>query len=128
LIEGEIRQSTLDRERYHLRATLKLAEHGPLDLRKLTPAFAGKLYDQRSGAVDTHRNGLSVAKAFGAWYVTKSWLRANPFAGSCRTWSGWPGGGCQPRHCSRTRRRASGRRTGHASRSPGSASSPGCHK
>jgi hypothetical protein len=81
LTEGEIRQSTLDRERYHLRATLKLAEHGPLDLRKLTPAFAGKLYDQRSGAVDTHRNGLSVAKAFGAWCVAKGLAPGQPVRG-----------------------------------------------
>ena len=38
--------------------------------------------DQRTGAVDTHRNGLSVAKAFGAWCVKRGCVRANPFATS----------------------------------------------
>jgi integrase/recombinase XerC len=80
MIEGELRPSTLERIRYHLRSMLKLATKGHLDMRKLTPAYAERLYDDRTGAVDTHRNGLSVAKAFGAWCVKRGWLRVNPFA------------------------------------------------
>lgn len=78
--EGEIRASSLTRTRYHLRAMLKLDTRGHFDLRKLTATYAERLYGERTGAVDTHRNGLSVAKAFGAWCVKRGWLRANPFA------------------------------------------------
>lgn len=78
--ERELRASTVERDRYHLRAMLKIKEHGQFDLRKLTPRFAGQLYDARAGAVDTHRNGLSVCKAFGAWLVKQGWLPADPFA------------------------------------------------
>ena len=81
MTEGELRTSTVEREGYHLRATLKLAEHNPLDLRKLNAKLAARLYDERAGAVNTHRNGLSVARAFGAWCVAQGWLQANPFAG-----------------------------------------------
>lgn len=66
MTEGELRPTTLERLRYHLQSVLQLAAHGYFDLRKLTPAYAERLYDARRGAVDTHRNGLSVAKAFGA--------------------------------------------------------------
>jgi integrase/recombinase XerC len=79
--EGELRPSTLERVRYHLRSTLRLETQGHHDLRKLTPAYAEQLYDARHGAVDTHRNGLSVAKSFGAWCVKHGWLRENPFVG-----------------------------------------------
>lgn len=79
--ERELREVTVDRERYHLRAMLKVKEHGQLDLRKLTPRLAVQFYDARAGAVDTHRNGLSVCKAFGAWLVKQGWLAANPFDG-----------------------------------------------
>lgn len=79
--EREITQMAVDRYEFHLRKTLKLSENGGLDLRRLTPNFARKLYDQRGGAVDTHRNGLSVAKAFGASCVARGWLKVNPFAG-----------------------------------------------
>jgi len=41
---------------------------------------AARLYNECFGAVDTHRNGLSVAKAFDAWCVAQGWLQANPFA------------------------------------------------
>ena len=78
--EGELRASTVEREGYHLRAMLQLERNGSLDIRRLTPRFADRLYDARSGAVDTHRNGLAVAKAFGAWCVKQSWLRESPFA------------------------------------------------
>lgn len=81
LSEGELRAGTVERDNYHLRSTLKLVDYGRLDLRKLTPAFAARLYDGRKGAVDTHRNGLSVAKAFGAWCAAQGWIKANPFTG-----------------------------------------------
>lgn len=79
--EGELRASTVERDGYHLRSILKLRERGGIDLRQLTPAYAVRLYDERVGAVDTHRNGLAVVKAFGAWCVMRGWLRANPFSG-----------------------------------------------
>lgn len=78
--EGELRESTVERDGFHLRSMLKLDRHGMLDIRRLTPRLAEQLYDDRSGAVDTHRNGLAVAKAFGAWCVKQRWLRENPFA------------------------------------------------
>jgi len=81
VIEHELAAKTLERNRYHLRSILRLATEGHRDLRKLTPAYAEELYDARTGAVDTHRNGLSVAKAFGAWCVRHGWLKVNPFAG-----------------------------------------------
>ena len=77
--EGEIRPSTIERDRYHLRSMLKLSENSGLELRRLTPAFGERLYEARTGAVDTHRNGLNVVRAFGAWCVKQGWLRANPF-------------------------------------------------
>lgn len=79
--EGELRPSTVERDRYHLRSQLKLAKHGQLELRRLTPELAKRLYDARVGAVDTHRNGLAVARAFGAWCVDQRLIRANPFSG-----------------------------------------------
>lgn len=80
IIEGELRASTVEREGYHLRHMLKLHTNGALDLHRLTPKLAERLYDERSGAVDTHRNGLSVCRAFGIWCVKRGWLRVNPFA------------------------------------------------
>lgn len=77
--EGEIRPSTIERDRYHLRSMLKLSENSDLELRRLTPTFGERLYEARTGAVDTHRNGLNVVRAFGAWCVKQGWLRANPF-------------------------------------------------
>ncbi len=78
--EREIRGSTVEREGFHLRSMLALDERGGLDLRKLTPELAQRMYDERSGAVDTHRNGLAVAKAFGCWCTKQGWLPRNPFA------------------------------------------------
>lgn len=83
--EGELRASTVEREGYHLRKMLKLEVdgvqvNGMLDLRRLTSKFARQLYDERAGAVDTHRNGLSVCKAFGRWCSDRGWLPADPFA------------------------------------------------
>lgn len=78
--EGELRTSTVEREAYHLRKMLALEQHGHLDLKRLTPKLAAQLYDARTGAVDTHRNGLSVCKAFGRWCAERGWLPADPFA------------------------------------------------
>ena len=78
--EGELRPRTVERERYHLSSLLQLKRYRTLDIRRLTPRFAERLYDARRGAVDTHRNGLAVAKAFGAWCAKRGWLRENPFA------------------------------------------------
>jgi integrase len=78
--EEELRTSTVEREEYHLRAMLKLDDNGSTDLRKLTTKLARRLYDERAGAVDTHRNGLSVCKAFGRWCAERGWLPADPFS------------------------------------------------
>jgi len=78
--EGELRSSTVEREAFHLRKMLQLEAHGMLDLRRLTPKLAARLYDERAGAVDTHRNGLAVCKAFGRWCAERGWLPADPFA------------------------------------------------
>lgn len=78
--EGELRQSTVTREAFHLRKMLSLDDNGHLDLKRLTPKLAAQLYDARTGAVDTHRNGLSVCKAFGRWCTERGWLPVDPFA------------------------------------------------
>lgn len=79
--EGELRVSTVEREAFHLRKMLKLDdENGHLDLKRLTPKLAARLYDERVGAVDTHRNGLAVCKAFGRWCAERGWLPVDPFA------------------------------------------------
>jgi integrase len=77
---GELRACTVERNGFHLRAMLKLGRHGERDLRVLTPGLGARLYEERTGAVDTHRNGLAVVKSFGAWCVVQGWLKANPFA------------------------------------------------
>lgn len=76
---GELKPPTVERIEYHLHAMLQLEKHGAKDLRALTPRFAARLYEERTGAVDTHRNALSTVKSWGAWLVVKSWLNANPF-------------------------------------------------
>jgi integrase len=78
--EGEIRRSTVEREEAHLHKMLQVDKHGMLDIRRLSPQLAEQLYDERTGAVDTHRNGLAVCKAFGVWCVKRKWLKSNPFA------------------------------------------------
>ena len=78
--EKELRAKTVEREDYHLRRMLQLEVNGMLDLRRLTSKFAERLYDERCGAVDTHRNGLAVCKAFGRWCAKRGWLPADPFA------------------------------------------------
>ena len=78
--EVELSAKTVERDAYHLRSMLKLDKHGALNIRRLTPRFAEQLYDDRTGAVDTHRNALSVARAFGVWCVKQGWLRESPFA------------------------------------------------
>jgi len=78
--EGELRTSTVERQRYHLRQLLSLETNGMLDLKRLTPKLAAQLYDARTGAVDTHRNALSTCRAFGVWCTERGWLPVNPFA------------------------------------------------
>lgn len=78
--EGELRTATVEREGYHLRKMLDVETNGHLDLGRLTQKLAERLYDERTGAVDTHRNGLSVCKAFGRWCAARGWLPSDPFA------------------------------------------------
>lgn len=76
----EISQAHADREHYHLRRILQLARQGGRELRLLTPSWAETLYaESRKGPVDTQRNGLGAAKAFGGWCVSMGWLKVNPF-------------------------------------------------
>lgn len=70
---------------YRLRAffnlgTIETNSGGPLS--RLTPERAQAFYDdlRARSAVDTHRNCLTLAKAFGAWCVKQGWLRENPLA------------------------------------------------
>jgi len=70
---------------YRLRAffalgTIETNSGGPLT--RLTPERAQAFYDalRETSAVDTHRNCLTLAKAFGAWCTKQGWLRANPLA------------------------------------------------
>lgn len=76
-----LKASTTERQRYHLNRLLQLDEHGHHLLSWLTPTVAARLYlESQRGAVDTHRNGLSVARQWGSWLALKGWLRGNPFA------------------------------------------------
>lgn len=77
---GELKACTVERNGYHLRSLLQLDERGARDLRTLTPTAGARLYEERTGAVDTHRNGLAVAKSFGAWCALQGWLKVSPFA------------------------------------------------
>lgn len=70
---------------YRLRAffhlgTIETNSGGPLS--HLTPEHAQALYDamRKTSAVDTHRNCLTLAKAFGTWCVKQGWVKANPLA------------------------------------------------
>lgn len=74
--------STITRARYHLDQLLASASNGGRMLSWLTPRRAAELYAKvRIGAaVDTHRNTLSVGKAFGRFAAERGWLLADPFA------------------------------------------------
>ena len=52
-------------------------------LEDLRERRCAELYDvmTKDAAVDTHRNALAAAKAFGAWCVEQGWIRENPAAG-----------------------------------------------
>lgn len=70
---------------YRLRAffalgTIETNSGGPLS--GLTPERAQAFYDamRSTNAVDTHRNCLTLAKAFGEWCVKQGWLKSNPLA------------------------------------------------
>jgi integrase len=79
----KLRSSTVTRQDYHLRLMLHLSANGPRKIRWLKPARAVELYDRAQvvAAVDTHRNALATAKAFGRWCAKVGWLPADPFAG-----------------------------------------------
>lgn len=75
--------STVTTKRYRLEALLQVADHGSLQLSRLTADRAQRLYDERRAKTraDTHRNELGAAKELGAWCVKQGWLAACPFAG-----------------------------------------------
>lgn len=81
-LDRGLRTSTVTRARYHLERVLGLAANGQRPVTWLTTAKAKSLYlESLSGAsVDTGRNGLAAAKAFGGWLVETGRLRTNPFA------------------------------------------------
>jgi integrase len=75
--------SSIARTRDHLRAILKLDGNGHRPLRWVTPKRAAEFYEaaQPNRAVDTHRNELGCAKAWGKYCVKQGWLTTNPFSG-----------------------------------------------
>jgi integrase len=77
-----LRSSTIERANDHLCRILQLDRIGHKPVRFVTAAKAEELYDQTQAgaAVDTHRNALSAAKAWGKWCKRQGWLPANPFA------------------------------------------------
>jgi hypothetical protein len=42
---------------------LQLDKHGTLNIRRLTPRFAEQFYDDRTEAVDMHRNGSPMVES-----------------------------------------------------------------
>lgn len=77
-----LRSTTITRERYALGAILDMEHRGDDLVRSITPKVGAALYAalQTRSAVDTHRNTLSVAKAWGRWVASKGWLPGDPFA------------------------------------------------
>ena len=88
--DGGLRPSTVARAEFHLRRffelddkdvdrTIPYARPGGL-LDDLRARRCSELYAKPRGEVevDTHRNALAAAKAFGAWCVEQTWLRDNP--------------------------------------------------
>jgi integrase len=93
MLERGLRPSTVTRAEFHLRRffelddkegdrTIPFGQPGGL-LDDLRPSRCADLYAKLRGEVevDTHRNALAAAKAFGAWCVEKKWLRENPVEG-----------------------------------------------
>ena len=90
--ERGLRRSTVTRAEFHLRRFFELdATDGDRKipfgetggrLADLRPNRCAELYAKLRGAVevDTHRNALAAAKAFGAWCVEQTWLLENPLA------------------------------------------------
>jgi integrase len=85
LRETGVKETSSKTHWYRLRAffalgTIERNSGGPLS--RLTPERAKAFYDElrTKSAVDTHRNCLTLAKAFGAWCVKQGWLRTNPLA------------------------------------------------
>lgn len=73
---------TVERERRHLEALLRLDANGSRRLAWLSPRRAAELYKlvQQGRAVDTHRNALAVGKSFGRFATEQGWLLGDPFA------------------------------------------------
>ncbi|MCA9677574.1 MAG: site-specific integrase [Myxococcales bacterium] len=90
--ERGLRESTIGRAERHLRRFFQLdrfdEEHGRVIpfgnpgglLESLKPQRCEELYKalRADATVDTHRNELAAAKAFGDWCVEKNWLKDNP--------------------------------------------------
>lgn len=79
--DRNLKAVTVTRAEYHLRKILRLDDNGRRQLRWLTPTRGAELYEQAQAgaAVDTHRNALAEAKAFGKWCAKKGWLKVSPF-------------------------------------------------
>ncbi|MCA9677035.1 MAG: tyrosine-type recombinase/integrase [Myxococcales bacterium] len=80
-----VKAATVKTHWYRLRAFFALGtieSNSGGRLVTLTPERAQAFYEAltRSTAVDTHRNCLTLAKAFGQWCVKRGWLRTNPLA------------------------------------------------
>lgn len=78
-----LKYSTINTARLLLATILDTRRTEEKQLTTISPAKAGEFYSAlvKGGyAVDSHRNALNAAKAFGAWCVETGYLRANPFA------------------------------------------------
>jgi integrase len=77
-----LRKTTTDREEAHLHAMLRSDVNGERRLGWVTPKRSASLYDQaqKDMAVDTHRNGLMVVRAWGRWCGANGWVTPVPFA------------------------------------------------
>lgn len=77
-----LKSSTISTARVHLATILDLRRTENQQLRLLTSQRASEAYHKlvnEGYAVDSHRNALAAAKAFGAWCVKAGHLKASPF-------------------------------------------------
>jgi integrase/recombinase XerC len=81
LAQRGLKFATYDRAEDHLNRILRIEESGRRPVTWVARR-GHELYElaQVGAAVDSHRNALSAAKAWGKWCVKKGWLRSNPFA------------------------------------------------
>lgn len=76
----QVSPPTIERDEYHLKRILGLPGNARRPLTWLRRNGDALYEAAREGhKADTHRNALSVGKAFGKWLVKRGWAGANPF-------------------------------------------------